>query len=469
MYEMKTPNSTLMNFTDVIRNIIEGTEWEGHVFICGKTLREYFLFASSIDIELVVDKYASSQDDFLDFLMEKLNNEEESKCTIKYNTTNDTFEVTIKGFEDAYITCRNTTKTKYGENGTKITFFGTCDDDANNSVITIDSMYYNISEDEILDSSDKGIEDLSTNTIRAIGDPDEQFKDNPLDILKVIRIANELGWGIEKNTWLGMIKNANKIVSVSQDDITSEVSRIILTDKPSNAIRRMMFCNGLLSYVLPALKEITNVNEDNEMTSFERTMDILDMSDKNLKSRLSALFHRVGKITQFYGISEEKNSERIAQAVMEKMGYSESLIKSVGNIISMQNVFKKYKNGATPSHKTLKKLKSKIGDDLDALLKIIHYINITNKYGKKANQIPTILKSLKEIEEEEKQKENENVRAKLPVNGNDVMKEFSLKQGKVVGKIISMLVEKYKDKENVTKEECMEYAREHISSVIKSK
>jgi len=467
MYKMK--DSILMNFNDFIKNIIEGTEWEGHVFICGKTLREYFVFYSSIDIELVVDLYASSHEDFLDFLTDKLNTKDEEKCTIQYHPNNDMFSLSIKGFEDAYITCRATTKIKYDENGTKITCFGTCDDDAQNSVLTIDSMYYNISKDDILDTSEKGVEDLSTHTIRAIGDPDTQFKNNPLDILKVIRIANELGWGIEKNTWLGMVKNADKIVSVPQDYITSEVSRIILTDQPSNAIRRMMFCNGLLSYILPALKEITNVDEDAEMTAFERTMDILDMTDKNLKSRLSALFHRVGKVTQFYGVSEEKNSERLTQAVMEKMGYSESLINSVCKIISMQNVFKNYKKGAIPSHKTLKKLKIKMGDDLDTLLQIIHYINITNKYGKKANQIPTILKSYNEIENEEKQKQNDDIKAKLPVNGNDVMKEFCLKPGKVVGKIISMLVEKYKDKENVTKDECMEYVREHISSVIQSK
>ena len=46
------------------------------------------------------------------------------------------------------------------------------------------------------------------------------------------------------------------------------------------------------------------------------------------------------------------------------------------------------------------------------------------------------------------------------------MKEFCLKEGKIVGKLISMVIEKYKNKDDVTKEECLDYIRENIYSVI---
>ena len=83
--------------------------------------------------------------------------------------------------------------------------------------------------------------------------------------------------------------------------------------------------------------------------------------------------------------------------------------------------------------------------------------NLHQTYDKKKRQVLDIIARIDELETIE---ESKNV--KLPISGNDIMKEFNLKSGPHIGKLMDKLKDAFFENPNITKEECFKLVEEEI-------
>ena len=71
--------------------------------------------------------------------------------------------------------------------------------------LTVNAMSYDIHKKKVFDPYD-GRADIEKRIIRAVGDPEERFIEDPLRLFRAIRISVELGFGIERDTMRKIIE-----------------------------------------------------------------------------------------------------------------------------------------------------------------------------------------------------------------------------------------------------------------------
>ncbi len=69
--------------------------------------------------------------------------------------------------------------------------YGTLEEDAFRRDFSINALYYDIRDFSIVDYCG-GLEDLKSGTLRLIGDPELRYREDPVRMLRAIRIANKM-------------------------------------------------------------------------------------------------------------------------------------------------------------------------------------------------------------------------------------------------------------------------------------
>jgi poly(A) polymerase len=77
--------------------------------------------------------------------------------------------------------------------------YGTIEEDAWRRDFTVNALYYNIKDFSIIDFTG-GMQDLKDRVIRMIGDPVQRYHEDPVRLLRAIRLAAKLGFNIHADT-----------------------------------------------------------------------------------------------------------------------------------------------------------------------------------------------------------------------------------------------------------------------------
>lgn len=93
------------------------------------------------------------------------------------------------------------------------------------------------SDGKIIDPLD-GVLDLNHRLIRMIGDEDKRLKEDPLRILRAIRLATVLDFEIEGNLSESIIQNKELVKTLSMDRIKSEYSKILMSENFAKGLKK---------------------------------------------------------------------------------------------------------------------------------------------------------------------------------------------------------------------------------------
>ena len=107
------------------------------------------------------------------------------------------------------------------------------EDDSNRRDFTINSIYYNINKDEIVDLH-HGIVDLTQKIIRCNNSADDVLKFDGERILRMVRIAGELDFKIDKQTLKSAKKFSSNLQSIQGNRKLLEIEKILYCDKRYN-------------------------------------------------------------------------------------------------------------------------------------------------------------------------------------------------------------------------------------------
>lgn len=460
----KNADEKIKKLVKIIQESIKGTAFENHVFLVGGCVRDLLLKIPCKDVDICVDIKNGGML-FANYMAMKHQCYVAGTNPVVFETYGTAKFQLYKNEElkDIEIECVQTRKEQYHkESRNPDTVYGTIQEDAKRRDLTINSLYYNISTEKVHDYNN-GLDDLVNQVIKTPTDPDITFNDDPLRILRVIRFSTRFGWGIEKNTWLGMVKNAHRIKIISQERISDEISKILLCEKPSIGIRKMYYC-GILHRVMPDIYDTTYAFESkNPMVStFDHTMNVVDTVQPYLENRLAALFHDVGRIItgRRRDVNPDKFSAEVAADDLKAMKFPNYVIKTVETAIKFHRGFAVYADGVLPPDKKIRKFINLTGEDLGATVDLMNANNLHCTYDKKKRQVLDILNRIEEMEDAEKA-----ANVKLPINGNDIMKEFKIKGGPNIGILLEAVKDAYFENPNMTKDEAFEIVENKLKSL----
>ena len=96
-----------------------------------------------------------------------------------------------------------------------------------------------------------GLTDLLVHqVVRCVGLPDDRFRQDHLRMLRAVRFAANLGFGIECETFDSIQRNAHLITKIAPERIRDEFDKMLLGKNPEVAFR-LLLDSGLMLYLCP--------------------------------------------------------------------------------------------------------------------------------------------------------------------------------------------------------------------------
>jgi len=162
-------------------------------------------------------------------------------ANIKYNKT-----------EIEFVGAR---KESYQRNSRKpIVENGSFEDDINRRDFIINTLAISLRPESFGELTDtyNGLADIQNKVIRTPLDPDKTFSDDPLRMLRAIRFVSQLDFNLAESAFESIKRNSDRISIISQERISDEINKILLTSKPSKGFY-LLDETGLLNIILPEL------------------------------------------------------------------------------------------------------------------------------------------------------------------------------------------------------------------------
>ncbi|MBV9300762.1 MAG: CCA tRNA nucleotidyltransferase [Acidobacteriaceae bacterium] len=134
--------------------------------------------------------------------------------------------------------------------------------DARRRDFTINGLIQDPISGEVLDYVG-GRADLEGRIVRAIGDPEQRFREDHLRMLRAVRLAARLQFAIAPETLAGIQRLAPAIIKTSPERIRDELIRI-LTEGGAQRGLELLDQTGLLPQILPEVKAFQGVQQPPE-------------------------------------------------------------------------------------------------------------------------------------------------------------------------------------------------------------
>ncbi|RDI43406.1 tRNA nucleotidyltransferase/poly(A) polymerase family protein [Aquicella lusitana] len=130
-------------------------------------------------------------------------------------------------------------------------------DDASLRDFTINALYWNLKSKSVLDPTGNGLADLRAGMIRTIIDANLSFQEDPIRMLRAVRLRAKLNFRLEEATQEAIVKNAGVITKANPGRILLELTKCIDDGNLHTNIIELQKL-GLLKYIFPAANNLFN-------------------------------------------------------------------------------------------------------------------------------------------------------------------------------------------------------------------
>ncbi len=300
------------------------------------------------------------------------------------------YEVTTYRIESEYDDCRHPNAVIFTKN---------LKQDLQRRDFTINAMAYHPQEG--LKDPFLGQQDLEKKIIKGVGNPKERFEEDALRMLRALRFSAQLGFSVEKETYLALQQQKKKIQYISVERIHQELEKIL--QAPYLEKMALLWESGLLQEIAPTLSE--QLKQKGEIIIKQ-----LQKADADRMIRWTILLQYM--------------TAKQGELFLKHMKFDNNTIKTVTTLLQH------LKDDILPDDFMLRKKANEISlEQLKRLLRLQYLIE--EKQSKKQAE--------KQLLEIEKRKDCITLK-QLAVNGSDLIKQGTA-QGKQVGKILCHLLE----------------------------
>ncbi|MCB1178628.1 MAG: polynucleotide adenylyltransferase PcnB, partial [Leptospiraceae bacterium] len=162
--------------------------------------------------------------------------------------------------------------------------FGNSKEDAARRDFTVNALYYDPRNESIIDYVG-GFDDIKNKILRVVGDPEISFKEDPVRMLRAVKISVLHGLEIDKKTKMAIKKNRLEIEKASSSRMLEEYNKIFRTWDTSSIFKGLAenhLLDVLFKESLEVVKKTPNWEENFLDTSLGK---LLLIADRKLKER----------------------------------------------------------------------------------------------------------------------------------------------------------------------------------------
>jgi tRNA nucleotidyltransferase (CCA-adding enzyme) len=208
---------------------------------------------------------------------------------------------------------------------------GTIQDDLARRDFTINAMALDADAGKVVDPHG-GREDVKKRLVRAVGVPEDRFREDPLRLLRAVRLRTQLDFTIDGKTLEAISRMSTLLAGVAKERIREEMIRLLMSEKPSRGFHDMVY-TGLLEEVLPELMGVYRKGKDplEGQGVFGHIMETVDRVHPGAVVRLAALFHDIAE--PWAKEKHELEGAKIAEKVMRRWRFSERMISHVAHLV----------------------------------------------------------------------------------------------------------------------------------------
>ena len=349
-------------------------------------------------------------------------------------------EITTYRTEGIYEDKRHPSKVSWGK---------TIEEDLARRDFTINAIALKINEKKYFELIDPfgGETDLKKKLVKAVGDANLRFKEDALRLIRAVRIATELEFKIEKETFEKIKEDSALLQHISSERIRNELLRILACKNAYEGVM-LLYQSGLLKYILPELLEgagVSQVRPGRHHTTDVFTHNLLSLkfcSSDDPIVKFAALLHDVGKpkvaakdkegFVIFH--NHEVAGAKIAGEICDRLKFSKKEKQKIVTLIRW-HMFSVNENQTDAA---VRRFIRKIGVDN---VKDMMDLRVGDRLGGGTQTAESWrLKLFKEKIEKQLSPAPFSIND-LAVDGNDIMKILKIKPGKKIGEILQKLFE----------------------------
>jgi poly(A) polymerase len=242
--------------------------------------------------------------------------------------------------------------------------FSTAEEDARRRDFTINGMFYDPVEQQLLDFVG-GERDLNDGIVRAIGDPQARMREDKLRMLRAIRFTAAMEFELDSPTAEAVRNMAEEIRVVSAERISQELKQMLVDPHRMRAVQLAREI-GLLVVILPELQPICGeTTGDSHTDFFERTLRMLqNLKQPGFELALTTLLHAIPTAND----AAHRDAEETGRAICRRLRLSNREIDHIAWLFSHQDALR------DATHFPLSRLKRLLAhpliDDLLALFRV---------------------------------------------------------------------------------------------------
>jgi len=289
-----------------------------------------------------------------------------------------------------------------------------------------------------------GLEDIKQKIIRGVENPCKRIEEDPLRMLRAVRLACELDFKIDKTTLQAIKENSSLIKKVSPERIRDELTKILLSNYPRRGFR-LLYRLGLLRFIMPELQKCVGISRENFREGkdlFEHILGLVGSLPPDLNLRLSVILYNIKSISH---LDEKK---QIIVKILQRIRFKNAVVKKV-TILTKEN----WQAINFSQKKKIIQLAFRIG--MENLKDIWELNKALIRESKSSEEFKSAEIERAENNIRETLQERPPVSLKdLAVNGKDLF-ELGYKEGKEIGLVLKELLNLVLEKPTLNQKELL--------------
>lgn len=350
-----------------------------------------------------------------------------------------------------------------------VEFIRSLRDDLSRRDFTINSMAMSV-DGKIVDPFG-GKSDLVGRYLRAVGNPADRFREDPLRMLRAIRFACQLGFEIERETYAAMIRSSRSLQKISWERRAEEMNKILTSSRPAEGLK-LLHNTFLLDQVVPELLPMIGLQQQGDYHHkdvWRHTLQVVENTEPDLTLRWAAVLHDIAKPAtksvdngevHFFG--HEMQGAEMARQILLRFRMSAEMVERVTKLVRMHQRINLYERDWTVG--AVRRFVREAGDELQ-LLFALSRADITSQREAKVAARTALVREMEERVEQLRQEE-ETEKIKSPLDGVELMAMFDRPPGPWIREVKERLLNAVLDGEIAPddKEAATAMARELMSA-----
>lgn len=194
--------------------------------------------------------------------------------------------------------------------------FGTPQTDAYRRDFTVNGLFYNIKDFSVIDWVG-GMKDIEKKIIRAIGDPEIRFQEDPVRMMRAVKFSSRLGFTIEKKTLAAMKKYHKCILTAAVPRVCEEVFRLFPYGHSAEAFK-LMYESGMLGDLLPSLAKFVEKDGGAKSVTF-KYLKVLDDYERMMAKKGFEVSNGLRAAVLMTGVFRAEKKDGAGRKIMQSM------------------------------------------------------------------------------------------------------------------------------------------------------